>query len=314
MYRALIFIPQAIIVVLLSSSIFAIDLVPLKADVKVDIRKVELGKKLFFDTILSKDKKLSCNSCHDLSHNGAQKSKFSVGIDGKIGTFNSPTVYNAVYNFRQFWDGRSKNLKTQALGPITNPIEMGNTIERVLIDLKNSKYEKLFCNIYEDGVTEDNLADAIAEFEKTLVTLNSPFDRYLRGEKGVLDKKALAGYKIFKQKGCIYCHNGVNIGGNLYNKFGVYESIDSKELGRYNITKKEEDKYMFKVPSLRNVALTAPYMHDGRSKTLKEAINLMSKYQLGRPINDNEMDDIIYFLKSLTGELPKFIKDINETK
>jgi len=310
MYRALAFIS---IVIFLANSILAVELVPLNPKGEVDSRKVELGKMLFYDTILSKNKKLSCNSCHDLSYNGAQKSKYSVGIDGQVGSFNSPTVYNAVYNFRQFWDGRSKNLKTQALGPITNPIEMGNTIEQVLIDLKNSKYDKLFYSIYSDGVTEDNLADAIAEFEKTLVTLNSPFDRYLRGESGALDPKALSGYKLFKKKGCIYCHNGINIGGNLYNKFGVYESIDSKELGRYNITHKEEDKYIFKVPSLRNVALTAPYMHDGRSKTLKEAINLMSKYQLGRPIDDDEMDDLVHFLKSLTGELPKSIKDINET-
>ncbi|MFK5975943.1 MAG: cytochrome-c peroxidase [Sulfurovum sp.] len=309
MYRALVFIFLS-----LSISIFAIDLIPIDREIPVDSRKVELGKMLFFDTILSKDKTLSCNSCHDLATNGADNSKFSMGIDGKMGTFNSPTVYNAVYNFRQFWDGRSKNLKTQALGPIINPAEMGNTIVNVLIDLKKSRYKKLFLSIYEDGVTEDNLADAIAEFEKTLITPNSPFDKYLKGDKNALTKKALRGYKIFKRRGCIYCHNGINIGGNIYNKFGVYESIKSKELGRYNITHKEEDKYMFKVPSLRNVAITAPYMHDGRSKTLKEAINLMSKYQLGRVVRENEMDDLIHFLKSLTGEIPKSIKDINETE
>ena len=311
MYRALTFIFSFFY---LSISILAIDLIPIDKIIPVDSQKVELGKILFFDKILSKDKTLSCNSCHNLAINGAQKSQFSTGIDGKIGTFNSPTVYNSVYNFRQFWDGRSKNLKTQVLGPIINPAEMGNNIQRVLIDLKNSKYKKLFLDIYKDGVTEGNLADAIAEFEKTLVTPNSPFDRYLNGEKGVLGKKAISGYNLFKKKGCIYCHNGVNIGGNLYNKFGVYESIDSEELGRYNITKREEDKYIFKVPSLRNIALTAPYMHDGRSKTLEEAINLMSKYQLGRPLDKNDMDDIVSFLKSLTGELPQFIKDKNETK
>ena len=190
---------------------------------------------------------------------------------------------------------------------------MANTIENALNALKqDTKYPALFKEIYQDGITEKNLAEVIAEFEKMLITPNAPFDRYLKGDRYALSKSAMKGYKLFKEKGCISCHNGINIGGNLYNKFGIYGDTKSKELGRYNITHNEEDKYVFKVPSLRNVARTAPYMHDGRATTMKEAVNIMVKYQLGRRIYGEELRDIVSFLSSLTGEYPEMVKDMHE--
>jgi len=301
----IIFLLQAIV-------LSATELVPLPTDIKVNPEKVALGKKLFLDTILSKDKTLSCMSCHNLTHNGADILGHTPGIDGQLGYFNVPTVFNAVYNFRQFWDGRAKDLQDQALQPIANPVEMGNTIENALKDLKNdTQYVEAFNHIYTDGITEKNLADVLSEFEKTLTTPNSPFDRYLRGDKNALSANAIRGYQLFKEKGCISCHNGINIGGNLFNRFGIYGDPKSKELGRYEITHKEEDKYVFKVPSLRNVSVTAPYMHDGRATSLKEAVNLMFKYQLGRRIHGKDLRDIVSFLQSLTGELPEIVKDMN---
>lgn len=296
----------------ISTILFAAELVPIPVDVKVDDKKVQLGEKLFFDTILSKDKTLSCASCHNLKHNGADTTQYSKGVEGQVGYFNVPTVYNAVYNFRQFWDGRAKNLTEQALIPITDPVEMGNSLPVVLYDLKQSSiYPRLFKEIYDDGITQSNLADVLAEYEKTLITPNSPFDRYLKGKLNALSAKELEGYRLFKIKGCISCHNGVNIGGNLYNKFGIYKDAESRELGRYNTTHKEQDKYVFKVPSLRNIALTAPYMHDGRAETLEDAVNIMSKYQLGRPMQKDELNNIVLFLKTLSGELPKSIRDMH---
>ena len=294
--------------------LMASELVPLPTEIEVDNKKAQLGKKLFLDPILSKDKTFSCISCHNLKRNGADSARRTEGIDGKVGYFNVPTVYNAVYNFRQFWDGRAKDLKDQALQPIENPVEMGNTIENALKSLKaESTYISMFNAIYEDGITETNLAEVISEFVKTLITPNAPFDKYLRGDKEAISDNAIRGYKLFKNKGCIACHNGINIGGNLFNKFGIYEEVNDNALGRYSITKKEEDKYVFKVPSLRNIALTAPYMHDGRASSLKEAINLMVKHQLGRRIHGEDLQDIVSFLQTLTGELPEIVKDINVT-
>ena len=306
-----IFISTLLFLFSFSTIIYATDIFPIPQSIKVDKQKASLGKKLFFDPILSKDKTLSCASCHNLFDNGADKTAYTKGINGMLGYFNVPTVYNAVYNFRQFWDGRAKDLEEQVLTPIINPVEMGNSIEEVLKDLKNSKYDLLFRVIYEDGVSKENLAEVIAEFEKTLTTPNSMFDKYLKDKHFVLSPKIMNGYRLFKEKGCISCHNGVNVGGNLYNKFGIYEDANSKELGRFNITQREEDRYVFKVPSLRNVELTAPYMHDGRIKTLEEAINLMSMYQLGRKIPKDELSSMVEFLKSLTGERPVLEKELD---
>ncbi len=277
---------------------------PIPQSVEVDEQKVELGKKLFFDTILSADNTISCASCHDLQNGGDDGLKFSFGIEGKEGDINSPTVYNAVYNFRQFWNGRAKNLAHQTWGPIENPIEMGNTFDKLIVTLNQTSYKKDFLDIYSDGVTKDNIADAIAEYEKTLITPNAPFDKYLRGDKSAISQKQKDGYELFKTKGCIACHHGINVGGNLYNKFGVMKEVKSKRLGRYEVTKKESDKYYFKVPSLRNVAQTAPYLHDGRHDKLEDVVKFMARYQLGRIVSQEEVDKIVSFLNSLTGEIP----------
>ena len=219
---------------------------------------------------------------------------------------NAPTVLNAVFNFRQFWDGRAPDLKAQVKDPIRNPKEMGQDLDELVLKLKkHTAYRLAFEKVYTDGITKENIADAIAEYEKTLITPNGPFDRYLKGDKNAIGQEAKRGYALFKEKGCILCHNGVNVGGNLYNKFGVYKDANSTDLGRYNITGREEDRYIFKVPSLRNVARTAPYMHDGRFAKLRDAVSFMTQYQLGRYMEPEEIDAIVAFLKTLNGTLPE---------
>ncbi|MEA3491844.1 MAG: cytochrome-c peroxidase [Campylobacterota bacterium] len=282
---------------------------PIPHSIEVDMPKALLGKKLFFDPLLSRDGTISCSTCHDLKNGGDDNLKFSFGINGQEGSINAPTVYNSIFNFRQFWDGRAKDLKEQAKGPIENPVEMGHSLEGATESIKRSgHYTKSFDKVYSDGITIENIIDAIAEFEKALTTPDAPFDKYLRGDKEAISPKAKKGYQIFVSKGCIICHHGVNVGGNLYNKFGIYEDAKSRNLGRYNVTKREEDKYLFKVPSLRNIELTSPYMHDGRIDDLRKAIVFMSQYQLGRDIEPHEIDDIVLFLKSLTGITPEIAK------
>ena len=284
---------------------YAQDIRPIPDSIKVDKQKALLGERLFSDTILSQDGTISCSSCHNLNEGGDDGLRYSYGVKGKIGKINAPTVYNAVFNFRQFWDGRAKDLEEQALGPIQNPVEMGMDFELAIKKLKQIPwYKKRFESIYQDGITKQNIVNAIAEYEKTLITPNAPFDRYLKGDKNAISKQAKRGYELFKYKGCIICHNGVNIGGNLYNKFGIYKDSNSTSLGRYNVTHREEDKYVFKVPSLRNISQTAPYMHDGRFATLKETVVFMSQAQLGRYISDEEIEDIVAFLKTLNGVYP----------
>lgn len=297
------------ILVSMSISFATSDIRVIPQSVAVDRAKAKLGKMLFNDTILSKDDTISCKHCHDLKNGGDDGLRYSYGIGGKQGSINAPTVLNAVYNFRQFWDGRAKDLQEQALGPIQNPVEMGMDIDRAVQKLKaNKKYKQAFESVYKDGITKQNIANAIAEYEKTLITPNSPFDRYLGGDKDAISSRAKKGYELFKYKGCIICHNGINVGGNLYNRFGIYKDANSTNLGRYNVTHRDEDKFVFKVPSLRNVSKTAPYMHDGRFQTLKEAVSFMSQSQLGRYINDDEIDDIVEFLKSLEGQLPQGVE------
>lgn len=298
MFFKKIFLFNFLILTLFASSI---EPIPLKLEYNYD--KAILGKKLFFDKRLSKDNSISCASCHDLTKGGDDGLKFSVGIDGKLGDINAPTVLNSVFNFRQFWDGRAKDLAEQAKGPIENPIEMGHDFTKLLEVLKTSSYEKSFKTIYKDGITKENLVDAIAEFEKTLITPNSAFDKYLKGNDNAINSFEKEGFELFKNKGCISCHNGVNIGGNLYSKFGMLIDVESKNLGKYNVTKNELDKYYFKVPTLRNISLTAPYFHDGRYYDLKEAVKTMALVQLGRPVTNLEIEKIVAFLKTLNGEL-----------
>jgi len=224
---------------------------------------------------------------------------------------NAPTVLNVVFNFAHFFDGRANDLQEQALSPITNPLEMGSSVGDVLKKLKNLKYDRLFKEAYPEGLNEENLLNAIVEFEKALITPNSRFDGYLRGNENAINEQEKRGYKLFIESGCVSCHNGVNVGGNMYQKFGIFIPYvqDKVSNGRYDVTLRERDRFVYKVPSLRNVALSAPYFHDGSSATLKEAIVDMREHQLGIKGDMNEVDDIEAFLRTLTGETPKILEE-----
>ncbi len=303
-----------ILLFLLITSLFSKELItPIPYKVDYNYKKALLGKKLFFDTRLSHDNTISCASCHFLEDGGDDNIEVSFGINQQTGTRNSPTVLNARYNVTQFWDGSAKDLQEQAKGPIHNPVEMGSNFEEVVSKLKKDKnYHREFLSLYKNGITGLNITDAISEFEKTLITPNSRFDKFLRGDKKALSSDELNGYKLFKEYGCISCHNGINIGANIMQKLGVIEDFDTEDLGLYNITKNEEDKFYFKVPSLRNIELTAPYFHDGKIKTLKESVEKMAEYQIGYILEAQEIEYIIKFLITLTGDTPIIIKDDNE--
>ncbi len=284
-------------------SIYAENITVIPQKIEFNKQKAFLGKKLFKDKGLSIDNTISCESCHNLKEGGDDSIATSIGINGQVGNLNAPTVLNAVFNISQFWDGRARNLEEQAIEPIENPIEMGHSFDILIKKLKDTEYKKEFNKIYKDGISKKNIVNAIAEFEKTLITPNSRFDKFLSGQKDALTDFEKEGFYLFKNKGCISCHHGVNIGGNQYNKFGVIVEIDNKNLGRYNVTKNKEDEYYFKVPTLRNIVLTSPYFHDGRTSSLKEAVATMSMIQLGRPITEVELEKIVAFLETLTGEL-----------
>ncbi len=289
--------------IILNLNIYGSNITPIPEKIDFDLEKALLGKKLFNDKRLSANNTISCASCHDLKNGGDDNLVTSIGINNSIGNINAPTVLNAVFNFRQFWDGRAKDLDEQAMGPVENPIEMGHSFDVLVKELSNMKYKDIFLEIYEDGITKKNIANAIAEFEKTLITPNSKFDKFLKGDKLAISKFENEGYELFKNKGCITCHHGVNVGGNLYNKFGVIFDPINDNLGRYNLTKDEEDKYFFKVPGLRNIEFTAPYFHDGRYYDLERTVKEMALVQLGRPMTEREIRKIVAFLKTLSGEL-----------
>jgi len=308
---------QKITFILLLPLLLAADvLIPLPKKVSYDKAKASLGKKLFFDPILSRDGTIACVNCHLLPGSGADSRAVSVGIGGRHGNIQSPTVLNARYNFKQFWDGRAENLYEQAKGPIENPVEMGNTLQNMLATLQESHYKADFKKVYKDGLSIHNVLDAIVAFEKALVTPNAKFDKYLRGE-GALSPSEARGYALFKEKGCVSCHNGINIGGRMFQKFGVLFDINElnsprmntqADLGRYNVTHNPQDKYYFKVPTLRNIALTAPYFHDAKTKTLDDAVRTMYFYQLGIYPNKREVTSVVAFLKTLTGETPEILQ------
>jgi len=279
-------------------------------DTIVDPQKVALGDKLFHDPLLSSDNTISCASCHDVNRFGIDHLPTSIGIKEQVGTVNAPTVMNSGYNISQFWDGRAEHLQEQAEGPVANPIEMGDNWNEIIIKLKkNVFYIEAFEKIYPDGISKHSVTDAIQEYEMTLLTRNAPFDQYLRGDSRAINEQQKRGYSLFKDYGCIACHQGVNVGGNMYQGMGSFlpyftpqiTKLKPEDLGRFNVTKLDKDKFFFKVPSLRLAAYTAPYFHDGSIKTIKEAINIMAKHQLGRDIPEHEIDDIIAFLKSLAG-------------
>jgi cytochrome c peroxidase len=280
---------------------------PKKADIEAS--KVELGSKLFHDTRLSGNNTISCASCHDLNKGGTDTDVVSTGIHGQKGGINSPTVYNSRHNFVQFWDGRAKNLEEQAQGPVENPVEMGANWQKVVVIIKSDPaYVRLFKKAYGGAITKKAITRAIADFERTLDT-PSRFDEYLNGNENAINAKEKKGYALFKQYGCIACHSGINVGGHMYQKMGlVYDyfkdrgSLKKEDYGRFNVTGNDFEKHFFKVPTLRNIELTPPYFHDGSVKTLKDAVQKMGYYQLGIEIPDDDANDIVAFLKTLTGK------------
>jgi cytochrome c peroxidase len=270
----------------------------------VDRAKAALGKRLFHDPILSDDQTLACASCHDLAKGGADGRPRSEGAGG-LTEVNTPTVFNSRFNFRQFWDGRAESLEEQIDGPLLNKVEMATDWEAVLARLSaRSEYRSEFASVYPDGITRDNVRDAIATFERALVTPDSRFDRYLRGDRSILSAEEVAGYELFKDIGCVTCHQGVNVGGNMFQTFGRMGDYfaDRGNVGSYNVTGQERDRFKFKVPGLRNVALTAPYFHDAQAQTLEEAVEIMARYQLGHDLEDRETAQLVAFLETLTGE------------
>lgn len=277
---------------------------------EVNLAKAELGKKLFFDPRLSKSGFISCNSCHNLSMGGSDNLKTSIGHNWQKGPINAPTVLNSSLNFVQFWDGRAETLKEQAGGPIANPGEMAFTHDLAEDVVKSIPgYVTEFKMVFgDDKIDIERITGAIAEFEDTLVTPNSPFDQWLLGDANALTADEQAGYKLFKDSGCVACHYGVAVGGSSFQKMGVKAEYNSKSKveGRKAVTGKDEDRFNFKVPTLRNVELTYPYFHDGQAKTLTEAVDVMGRLQLGKKFTDKENAKIVAFLKSLTGEQPSF--------
>ncbi|MDQ3058425.1 MAG: cytochrome-c peroxidase [Pseudomonadota bacterium] len=271
--------------------------------------KVELGKKLFFEPRLSKSGFISCNSCHNLGMGGSDNLKTSIGDKWQKGPINSPTVLNSRNNLAQFWDGRAKDLKEQAGGPIANPGEMAFSHE-LAVDMLRSipQYVGEFKKVFgHDKLTIEEVTSAIAAFEDTLVTPNSRFDQWLKGNKKALKPQELAGYQLFKVNGCVACHNGPNLGGNSFQKMGVVEPFKTSNPaeGRVAVTGKDADRFNFKVPTLRNVELTYPYFHDGSADTLVQAVDTMGRLQLGRKFSEVENAQIVAFLKTLTGDQPK---------
>ncbi len=270
--------------------------------------RVTLGKKLFNDPILSGDNTISCASCHDLDKYGVDGLAVSVGIGGQKGRRNTPTIFNVRYNFVQTWDGKNKTLAEQARYAIEDENEMAEKIANVVHKLtQNDYYKKTFKQIYAAGLTETSLVDALEQYMKTLVTPYSRFDQFLRGDKEILSEEEIAGYKLFQSKGCIACHNGINIGSNLYQKLGIFDDSKVRQMGdygRYLVTGREQDKYYFKVPSLRNIEKTAPYLHNGAIDSLPRVVRIMAEYQLGQQISDTDINKIVAFLRSLSGKIP----------
>lgn len=295
---------------LLASLLNAIEpITPIPKSVYVNQEKALLGKALFLDTILSKDNSTACVSCHNIYEGGADARVVSQGFQGRKGNIQAPTVFNARYNFKQFWNGRANNLLEQASGPINNPAEHNMNPQEIEKRLNNSStYKKSFKKVYGvNRITYKLVLDAIVEFENTLITPNCKLDKALRSE-ATLTKEEQEGYILFKQYGCITCHNGLNIGGNSFQKMGTF--IEYKNKAKYPDRSQVTDSRfynVFKVPTLRNISKTAPYFHDGSAKTLKEAVKMMSRHNLGIELKDEEIEKIVKFLNTLTGEKPEIL-------
>ncbi|MCX8145730.1 MAG: cytochrome-c peroxidase [Azovibrio sp.] len=283
---------------------------PIKPPANINLGMAELGKKLYFDPRLSKSGFISCNSCHNLSMGGTDNLPTSIGDKWQQGPINAPTVLNSSLNVAQFWDGRAADLKEQAGGPIANPGEMAFSHTLAVGVLESIPgYVREFKQVFgKDKIDIEQVTAAIAEFEKTLVTPNSRFDQWLLGKKDALTKDELEGYKLFKDSGCVACHHGEAVGGTSFQKMGLVEPYKTTAAaqGRADVTKKDADRMMFKVPTLRNVELTYPYFHDGAYWTLKEAVDIMGRLQLGKKFSEQENAKIVAFLKTLTGDQPNF--------
>ena len=285
---------------------------PIDSALEVDEAKAALGFALFHDPRLSVDNTVSCATCHALETAGVDNHQYSHGVDDQLGGVNAPTVYNAVYNFVQFWDGRAKTLADQAAGPPLNPVEMASeSFDQIIAKLKeDKKFVKAFNAVYADGLTEANITDAIEEFERTLITPDSRFDQWLRGDDSSLTAEELEGYELFKKYDCATCHVGQNLGGQSYELMGLRRhyfadrglELTNEDNGRYKETQLERDRHRFKVPGLRNVEHTWPYYHDGTRETLEEAVRDMAIYQSDVEMTETEIDKVVAFLNTLTGK------------
>lgn len=279
-------------------------------DNEITDAKVDLGRMLYFDARLSKNQDVACNSCHDLDGFGVDGKDVSTGHKGQKGGRNSPTVYNAAGQFVQFWDGRAADVEAQAKGPVLNPVEMAMPDEKAVLAVLTSipayvdAFKKAFPDA-KDPVTYDGMAKAIGAFERKLVT-PSKWDKYLEGDKAALSDAEKQGFEDFLEAGCAACHAGAYLGGSMYQKAGIVKPWPNpKDQGRFEVTKADADKMMFKVPTLRNIAKTAPYFHDASAKTLPEAVKVMASLQLGKELDDAKTKSIVTFLEALTGEIPK---------
>jgi len=280
---------------------------PIPGDNSMTPLKIELGKMLFFDPRLSSSGVISCATCHNPSFAFTDRVSRALGHNHQVGPRNTPTVLNSAFLKNQFWDGRAATLEEQALGPIQASVEMNEKLENVVNRLNSiPRYKALFIEVFgktPPPINPKNIAKALAAFERTLITLNSPFDRFLAGDKDAISKRARRGWNLFQHKGCIACHNGPIFTNSSFQRIQVPGSTD---LGRYTVTKKEEDKYKFRVQTLRNIALTYPYFNNGSVWKLRDAVKIMSRKMLGSETGDKDADDIVEFLKTLTGEMPKF--------
>ncbi len=294
-----------------------------------DAAQAALGRRLFFETRLSGDGTLNCASCHDPGSGGAEPRRVSTGIHGQLGPINAPTVLNAANNFVQFWDGRAETLEAQAAGPVANPLEMGASWDAVVAALNaDPTYVAAFAALYSDAarfpeddragvptpggpVTQERVTHAIAEYERQLVTPGR-FDRFVGGDASAMTEDERRGYALFTSVGCTGCHTGPNVGGTMYQRMGLVRDwfaqvgrpLTAADDGRFNVTHDEADRHRFKVPTLRNVALTAPYFHDGSAATLADAVRTMGAFQLGRDLTDEQVRLIVAFLGALTGDMP----------
>jgi cytochrome c peroxidase len=283
---------------------------PLPDRVDLDVDRIELGRQLFHDPRLSGDDSVSCSSCHALERGGTDRERFSTGVGGARGDINSPTVFNAGFQFRQFWDGRAANLEEQADGPVNNPVEMSSSWAEAIPKLaKDEDFVRDFTASYPEGLTKENLLDAIATFERSLVTPNSPVDRYLKGDDSALSEDAKAGLERFRALGCAACHAGRLLGGRSFEVMGRAADYFAKrgnegkpDQGRLNVTGLGEDRHRFKVPTLRNVEVTGPWFHDGSAVDLPSAVRTMARVQLDEKLGVGETEEIVAFLKGLTGE------------